>query len=140
MPSILLPTLSGRWTGSGLNHVSQPYTGRLIVNPINPGATILTFTATGADGEIYHTETILIGETSAVSASNNLPGLATFALTHPTPETLTLTLGDLTDESTFRETITLHLTPDLTLHQTYAWAMPGEPIQPRSTSHLTRLP
>ncbi len=110
MPSILLPTLSGRWTGSGLNHVSQPYTGRLIVNPINPGATILTFTATGADGEIYHTETI------------------------------TLTLGDLTDEFTFRETITLHLTPDLTLHQTYAWAMPGEPIQPRSTSHLTRLP
>jgi hypothetical protein len=133
-----LPSLTGTWTGAGVNHESQPFTAHLTIHPINSTAFILTFTATGTDGEIYHTETILISETSATSASNNLPGLATFTVTRPNPETLTLTLGDLTNETAFRETITLHSpTPD-TLHNTYAWAMPGEPLRPSSTSHLTR--
>jgi hypothetical protein len=136
-PVFLIP-LAGTWSGPGLNHESQPYTGRLTITPINPTATILTFTATGTDGTIYHAETILIGETTSTSASNNLPGLATFTVAHPTEDTLTLTLGDLTDDTTFRETITLQHAPDGTLHQSYSWSLPGSPIQTRSITRLTR--
>jgi len=138
-PIPFLATLTGAWQGTGLNHDSQPYTARLtIAPPINPAAITTHFTATGADGTTYHTETLLISPTAAHSASNNLPGIVPFTVSHPDPDTLILTHGDLTDESTFRETITFHLTGQ-TLHQTHAWALPTEPLQARSTAPLHRI-
>jgi hypothetical protein len=135
-----LATLAGTWTGQGTNHESQPFTARLTLHQLNPTAIQLNFTATGTDGTTYHTETILIGPETATSASNNHPGLAQFTVSHPTPDTLILTLGDLSDQSMFRETITLHLTPTGDIHQTYAWALPGTQLAPSSFATLTREP
>jgi hypothetical protein len=138
-PIAFLTPLAGTWTGPGTNHDSQSFTARLtIAPPLNPTATVLSFTATGTTGEIYHTETILLTPDTAISASNNLPGLAHFLVTHPTPDTIILTLGDLANTTTFRETITLHLTPFGTLHQTYAWALPHTQLSPSSTATLTK--
>jgi len=88
---------------------------------------------------IYHAETLLISDIAAYSASTNLPGIAHFAVTHPAPDTIHLTLGDLANPQTFREVITLRLDPSGTLLHNFAWAMPNDPIQNKSSAHLRQV-
>jgi hypothetical protein len=139
-PITFLAALTGAWQGQGINHESQPYQARLTFDPpINPSALSVHFTATGEDGAIYHAETLLIGAAAAYSASTNLPGIAHFAVTHPTPDAIHLTLGDLTNQNSFREVITLRLDASGTLLHNFAWAMPNDPIQNKSTAHLRQV-
>jgi hypothetical protein len=138
-----LAKLCGTWEGSGVNHEGQSYTGQLILDPqINPLAMLLHFTATGADGAVFHRETLMIGvqpdgSTAAFSISNNIPGLASFRVTQPSTESLVLTLGDIEDPNSFRELITFRLEPGGELFHGYSWAMPGELMQDRSSALLT---
>jgi hypothetical protein len=76
------------------------------------------------------------GATAAFSVSNNIPGLASFLVTQPTSQSLVLTLGNIEDAGTFREVITFRLQPGEELFHGYAWAMPGEPMQERSSALL----
>jgi hypothetical protein len=137
-----LANLCGKWEGSGVNHEGQDYTGQLILDPqINRLAMLLHFTATGAAGTVFHRETLMIGvqpdgSTAAFSISNNIPGLASFRVTQPATESLVLTLGDIEDPNSFRELITFRLAPGGELFHGYSWAMPGEPLQERSSALL----
>jgi hypothetical protein len=103
-----LSSLAGKWEGSGINHEGQAYTGTLTVEaPVNNAAIIIRFQAAGADGAIYHVETLMLGIQPggggvAYSASNNVPGVVAFSATQPAPETILLTLGDLADLAAFR--------------------------------------
>jgi hypothetical protein len=138
-----LAKLCGTWEGSGVNHEGQRYTGQLILDPqINPLAMLLHFTATGADGAVYHRETLMLGvqpdgSAAAYSISNNIPGMASFQVTQPASQSLNLTLGNLEDPVSFREVITFRLEPGGELFHGYSWAMPGEPMQDRSSALLT---
>jgi hypothetical protein len=140
-----LAKLRGRWEGSGVNHEGQDYTGQLILDPqINPLAILLHFTATGADGTVFHRETSMLGvqpdgSAAAFSISNNIPGLASFRVTQPTTQSVALTLGNLEDPGNFRELITFRLEPGEALFHGYSWAMPGEPMQERSSALLRRV-
>ena len=140
-----LAKLCGKWEGSGLNHEGQSYTGQLILDPqINSLAMLIHFAAEGSDGTLYHRETLMIGmqsngTTAAFSVSNNIPGLASFSATQPTTQSLLLTLGNIDDEDSFREVITFRLESDGELFHGYSWAMPGEPIQERSSALLHRI-
>jgi hypothetical protein len=140
-----LAKLRGRWEGSGVNHEGQDYTGQLILDPqINPLAILLHFTATGADGTVFHRETSMLGvqpdgSTAAYSISNNIPGMASFQVTQPTTQSVALTLGNLEDPGSFRELITFRLEPGEALFHGYSWAMPGEPMQERSSALLRRV-
>ncbi len=137
-----LAKLCGNWEGAGLNHEGQSYTGQLILDPqINRLAILLHFSAKGSDGVVYHRETIMIGvqpngTTAAFSVSNNIPGVASFLVTQPTSQSLVLTLGNIEDPGTFREVITFRLERGEELFHGYSWAMPGEPMQERSSALL----
>jgi hypothetical protein len=137
-----LAKLCGKWEGSGVNHEGQGYTGQLILDPqINSLAMLLHFAATGADRTVYHRETFMIGvqpdgSTAAFSVSNNIPGLASFRVTQPSTQSLLLTLGNIEEPSAFREVITFRLEPGGELFHGYAWAMPGEAMQERSSALL----
>jgi hypothetical protein len=140
-----LTRLVGKWEGAGINREGQAYVGTLTVEaPVNEAAIIILFQAAGTDGSIYHGETLMIGmqpggDCVAYSASNNVPGVATFVVTQPAPETILLTLGDLADLSAFREVITLRLETGPEIFHGFAWAMPVEAMQDRSSARLLRV-
>jgi len=137
-----LAKLAGKWEGSGINHEGQDYKGKATFDaPVNESAIMIRFQAAAADGSIYHFETLMVGKEpdgdfTAYSASNNVPGIVHFSVSQPTPESLVLTLGDLANLSTFREVITMRVGAGGELIHAFAWAMPGEAMQDRSSARL----
>ncbi len=138
-----LGKLAGRWEGAGINHEGQSYKGEITFDvPVNNSAAIIHCLATGTDGSVYHLETLMVGTEPggacfAYSASNNVPGVVHFSITQPSPESIVFTLGDLADLSNFREVITMRIEAESELFHGFAWAMPGEPMQERSSGRLS---
>ena len=140
----------GSYRGSGVNHEGQVFDAVAELREIVDGRSLcLEFTATGSDGEVYHTEVSLIGPDlfgdglCLAQACSNIPGLTV----HHSTDAVVAADGRLTgvsfafggDDSGFRQVLTLSRTLPGTLEYAFAWAMPGEPVQPRSRATLTSV-
>jgi hypothetical protein len=140
----------GKYRGGGDNHEGQSFDAVAELREVVDGRSLcLEFTATGVDGEVYHTEVSLIGADlfggglCLAQACSNIPGLTVHHSTDP----VVAADGRLTevsfsfggDDSGFRQVLTLSSPQPGTLVYAFAWAMPGEPVEPRSKATLTSV-
>jgi hypothetical protein len=145
----VLATLAGWpgiWTGEGVNHEKQTFKALLVARSLFKGTgTLLWFRAEGMDGTLYHEEVALLGggidqKMFMATANTNLPFLQTFSSSGRVSAEARLDLhhGDPSRLESFRETVTLHLQDNGRLLFAFAWAMPGETMQDRSSVMLTK--
>jgi uncharacterized cupin superfamily protein len=142
--------LFGTFSGSGVNHEGQNFTGVLTLKPGVAGKSIaLEFTATGTDGTVYHAEQSNIGynvqeNLSLWVASSNHPAMMEHTLkeilsTESGSETFLFQCGDFKNNQTFREEIALKIWSNQELSYTYSWGLPGEEYKERSGARMISL-
>ena len=148
-----LSARSGTFTGRGINHEGEQFTGKMTILTAALGSAVtIEFFATGDDGTVFHAETTTIaptepgGDPVLRSVGSNLG----FALDHfllggaSTSERWVFGAGDIDDESRFREQITLAVDPEGegTLAYVHAWGLSGEGFAERSSVvlHADRPP
>ena len=135
--------VSGNFTGRGVNHAAEPFTGSMTLTPVlgNSG-TALSFTAVGDDGQTYHDERTVLGldpdhQLHMVSTSNNTGALMSYALEIMEDEQLVFRFGDLEDLGTFRETRAIQLHDNGDVSYRFSWGLPGEQVRERSAVRMT---
>lgn len=137
----VLKELEGTYTGDGINHEGQKFTGEFSLAPGAQGAT-LKFSATGANGEKYHVEESQLGldgqgQPCLFVNSNNHPQTTPHVLTkfEDTPRNtkrLVFAFGDMGAKDTFREEIVLEVYPDKKIDYRYSWGLPQGDFAERS--------
>ncbi|MHA6761479.1 hypothetical protein [Streptacidiphilus sp. PAMC 29251] len=135
----------GAYRGGGTNHEGESFDAVADVREIAEGRSLcLEFTATGAAGQVFHTEVSLIcqdlagGGLCLAQACSNIPGLAVHqgsdAVFSDTGSLLSVSFAFGDDDSGFRQVLTLGRSSPGALEYSFAWAMPGRPVEPRSTA------
>lgn len=134
--------------GPGTNHEGEDFVGRLDMQPlVNASALMLHYTATRTDGKHLHRESTLLaagpdGVLCLWPVMEELPFVLPHRAVSSTHDesngapTTVFASGprDLVD--TFREEITIALTPDGDLHIAHSWGMPGGAFAERSSCTL----
>ncbi|MBX3033570.1 MAG: VOC family protein [Bdellovibrionaceae bacterium] len=136
----------GEYEGQGINHEGQPFTGGLSLMPAVKGSgASIAFTATGADGTVYHHEQSLIALNMADSLclwnlNTNTPGLVEHG--YRREENLdgglsyVFGFGEPEVRNSFREEIGIDLWKNGEISYRYSWGMPGGDFQPRSSVRM----
>ena len=146
----LLAGWVGKYSGGGTNHEDQTFDAVAELREIAQGRSLcLEFTATGTTGEVYHTEVSLISPDLAgdglclAQACSNIPGLAVHQSADATFSDagvlLSISFAFGAEGDGFRQVLTLASASPGTLEYSFAWAMPGEPVKPRSTALMTSV-
>lgn len=144
----LLGNAAGSYSGKGVNHDGEAYTGKFQLKMEMPAKLLsLLSSAHGEAGEVFHDEISwlgrdLQGELILFVCSNNHPGITPHAL-HRIEETseaknIIFRFGDPKNRESFREEITISLFADGSLAHQYSWGMPGGAFAPRSGSRMLR--
>lgn len=128
---------SGCYTGHGINHEGQNFTGTMVIRAIASGH-LLWFRAQGDDGEVFHEEFVLIapspaGGLSMTSLNTNYPSLQSFTGTQSETGYI-FNHGNPGELNSFRETVTINHDPAGGLGYAFAWGMPGQPVEARSSA------
>jgi hypothetical protein len=132
--------------GSGVNHESQSFVGRMEVAGLVLGkAAMLTYTATAADDGHLHAESTLLAEGPTGTpclwpVMEELP----FVLPHPQVESIktdegmkfVFSSGPRDARETFREEIVITLKQDGSVIYAHSWGMPGGDFDERSSCLL----
>ena len=132
----------GNYTGQGINHDNQKFTGELIVESIvgRRGA-LLTFTATGEDGTVYHEEKSTISPSMDEKIlmwnfNSNVPGLVPHELKKSEAiengSKFIFGFNDKSNENAFREEIALELYNNGDIGYHYSWGLPHGEFKERS--------
>jgi len=144
----LLSEIQGRYEGDGMNHEGQKFSGQFVISPVleNHGA-YLTFSATGANGENFHSEHTLIGNDfegnlNIFVLSNNHPGMTPHVFknlveTASGSKKLIFGFGNPENNNSFREEIVLEIFPDKKVDYRYFWGMPNGPFEERSGATMS---
>ena len=138
--------MTGEFSGVGINHADESFTGRMTLNPVTGNRAVsLIFTALGDTGEVFHDERTLIGfdpagELVMVSVSNNTGAVMQYHLHHREKGQLVFQFGDAALEHTFRERreMIVHDNGDVTYR--FSWGAPGEPFQEQSVVRMMQTP
>lgn len=144
----LLTESVGDYQGRGVNHEKQNFTGKLNLKfEFQNKLLLLTSTATGDQGEIYHSEKSWIGFDMMGSlylyvCSNNHPGIAPHLFnriekTDEDIQKIVFRLGDLNNKNSFREEVNINIKKDFIEHF-YSWGLPGGEFEPRSGSRMMK--
>lgn len=141
-----LQAYKGTFEGSGINHHGEEFVATLVLKPLIAGrGALLWFCAEGKNGDVFHEEITLIGPgpdgLELVSLNTNVETIQTFhasELVSGQAPSAVFTYGDLVDDTTFRERITLQITAPDQLEYKFEWGLPGEAISQRNTIALTR--
>lgn len=145
-----LKKATGRYQGEGINHEGQPFTGRLILQPILDGRGFsISFSANGVDGTLYHKEESTIApaihETLTLwNFNTNTPGLVAHDLRATQSKSGALHsfvfgFNQPADTQTFREEVAIDLWENGDLSYTYSWGLPGGEFKERSGVRMSRL-
>lgn len=145
----LLQALAGgarRYSGRGLNHEGEAFTGTLVVEPLVGGrAVMLHYTARLDDGSIAHEESTLLapgpdGRLVLWPVMSEIDAVLPHAEAHTAPveagSGLVFAFGRRDDDSAFREEITVALGAGGALTYAHAWGLPGGPFDDRSSCRL----
>jgi hypothetical protein len=140
---------TGSYSGRGVNHEGQDFTGGLRLEEVVPGKMLsLVSSARGDRGEVYHEEASFIGRDISGSlqlwvASNNHPAVVPHAF-HRIEEkdgarNVIFRFGNPGLRESFREEVTIALHNDGSLTHRYAWGLPGSEFEPRSGSRMQKI-
>lgn len=141
------------FSGAGINHEGEPFTGTLRVQRlVNGAALLLHYTAVLEDGSLAHEESTLLGsgpdgrltlwpvmselEVVLPHVEIDAPAAAGSAGTDAATLRAVFAHGRRDDASAFREEITLALAADGSLTFAHAWGLPGGDFAERSVCRL----
>lgn len=146
----LLTTLAARagsFTGRGLNHDKEAFTGRLVVTSVMAGrAVTLHYTALGLDGQKLHEEFTLLSQ-------SDQGGLCLWPVMSELPVVMphhavanqaaasdgvavVFACGPRDALDRFREEISIDCRADGSITYAHAWGMPGGSFEARSSCEL----
>jgi len=145
----LLLAATGHYTGQGINHENERFTGDFKIEPVLGGRAVqIRYRATGEDGTVYHEELTLIAPAldeslQLTTLNTNLPGMITHQFSGRKPELgakegFVFNYNDPADSKVFREEICLGLYANGDIGYRYSWGMPGGDFAFRSSVRLTR--
>lgn len=131
-----LVSLKGKYSGEGINHEGQKFVGSFQITKSFEAGLAFTFEAKGLDGEIYHSESSVLGKNmqgglSLFVLSANHPGVFERPLKRQDGSLFVFGFGKIEDRNSFREEILLDLRQDH-LRYTYFWGLPGGDFAERS--------
>ena len=140
----------GNYSGRGLNHEKQNFNGNLTLKFGFPKKSLLlASSATGDSGEIFHSESSLIGFDIGGAlvlyvASNNHPAITPHLFNRIDKGSsgeikIVFRFGDLQDRNSFREEINFNIFPDGSIEHLYSWGLPGGDFEPRSGAKMSRI-
>lgn len=144
-----LSAIAGEYEGEGINHETQPFVGRLSLQPIlDKRGFLIQFSATGTDGTIFHKEESTIAPSIHEKLvlwnfNTNTPGLVAHELKDiESPagiiQSLIFAFSQITDVNTFREEIALKILNDTSISYGYSWGLPGGEFKERSSVCMNR--
>jgi hypothetical protein len=140
----LILSAAGSYTGSGVNHAAESFTGSLTLQALEGGsAALLRYVATRTDGKHLHAETTLIAcdahsELCVWPAMEELPQVLVHRLLarNDTPAGATrfvFSSGQRDDSTTFREEIVLEIQAGHGIvGYRHSWGLPGGEFDERS--------
>jgi hypothetical protein len=143
----LLVESVGEYSGRGINHEKKNFDGRfnLQVDFENKSLSLIS-SATGAQGEIFHSERSwlgfdIMGSLVLYVVSNNHPAITPHHFHRietgsEGEQKITFRFGNPEDKNNFREEIHINLYSDKSLEHSYSWGLPGGPFEPRSGSRM----
>ncbi|STQ91549.1 hypothetical protein [Iodobacter fluviatilis] len=136
-----------KFTGHGTNHEGEDFIGHIEIKTLpSPVALMLYYSACGADGQQFHSEATLLGNTAEGKlclwpVMEELP----FVLPHTESSSAVMTDGEFIAifssgprdrTEIFREEITIKLQPDGGISYAHSWGMPGGTFEARSSCVL----
>lgn len=139
---------AGRYGGHGINHEDEPFYGELELTDLLGGHGVsIRYRATGIDGTALHDERTWIAASDAgalalwtISSNASQVMRHELAADHETDDcerVLKFRLGDPADRGIYRNQVTLELFKDGRLGYRYAWGLPGQPFEDRSSVALS---
>jgi hypothetical protein len=140
----LIISVAGKYTGGGVNHAAELFTGTLALQALEGGsAALLRYVATRTDGKHLHAETTLIacdahGELCLWPAMEELPQVLVHRLLarNDTPAgttRLVFSSGQRDDSTIFREEIVLEIQAGYGIAgYRHSWGLPGGEFDERS--------
>lgn len=147
----LLAEREGHYIGDGINHDNENFKGKFSISPIiNNHGIEITFTATGDDGIVYHTEKTTI----ALSHNDDRPYMwsinsnTSYLFQHKLRKNeifgdqnrrFVFGLNDPSNKDLFREEIQLDLLSNEEIGYHYYWGMPGEDFAYRSGLQMKKI-
>lgn len=142
-----LTAASGRYSGQGVNHLGESFTGELeIRSRLDQQLIELRFRATDVDQSFHEestwiTEDLLNGGLGLWTVSTNTPGVLAHRLYEDSRDGSYSTkavfrLGSPEDVSRFRQEITLCIRHDGAIEYAYSWGVPHEAFASRSRCML----
>lgn len=146
--SLLVESI-GEYRGRGVNHEKQGFNGKLNLGfEFENKVLLLTSSATGDDGKIYHFEKSWIGfditgVLTLYVCSNNHPAITPHVFDRNErggdgAQKIIFRFGDLTNKNSFREEVNINIGKGYVEHF-YSWGLPGEGFEPRSGSRMFRV-
>ena len=141
----------GHYRGRGVNHQAEPFIGEMHLEEVLGGrGLIVRYRALSESRErvFYQEYSVLAPSTEGLlvlsSLSDQSPGLIPLALRReeqgPDLRRAVFGYGRPTDEEKLRLELTLELKPERALGYRFAWGMPGEPLELRSSVTLEPQP
>jgi hypothetical protein len=145
----LILSAAGKYTGTGVNHAAESFTGDLEVRALEGGsAALLRYVATRTDGKHLHAETTLIacdavGELCLWPAMEELPQVLVhrLLLRSDTPAgaaRFVFSSGQRDDRTSFREEIVLELQAGRGIVEyRHSWGLTGGDFDERSSCRFS---
>lgn len=142
-----LTQASGRYQGDGINHQDEKFHADFLMAPDLDGSMIeLRYRARDGENAFHEertfiTEDLVAGGLAMWTVSSNTPGMLKLSLVEDTSDgsyttRVVFRLGEPSDESRFREEISLSLRHDGGIEYVYSWGVPHEKFGVKSKSLL----
>lgn len=143
----LLAESVGDYSGRGINHEKQNFTGVLSLKfDFENKSLSLVSSATGDQGQVFHSERSWLGFDITGSlvlyvVSNNHPAIAPHLFNRletgkDGEKKIVFRFGDIQDKNSFREEININIFNDKSIEHFYSWGLPGGEFEPRSGSRM----
>jgi hypothetical protein len=134
---------AGCYQGGGINHEAQTFIGALVVKALF-GGVLLWFRAQSETGEVFHEEIVLIGRSftgglSMTSLNTNVPAAQIFVGDALDAAQSSFISGDFSNAQEFRERVSLAFGPTGEITYAFAWGLPGQDVEDRSTATMTPI-
>lgn len=143
----LLAESVGDYSGRGINHEKQNFTGVLSLKfDFENKSLSLVSSATGDQGQVFHSERSWLGFDITGSlvlyvVSNNHPAITPHLFNRletgkDGEKKIVFRFGDIQDKNSFREEININIFNDKSIEHFYSWGLPGGEFEPRSGSRM----
>jgi hypothetical protein len=139
----------GEYSGQGVNHEKLNYKNQFSLKQDFEGKSLsLSSTATGEQGQLFHSERSFIGFDITGSLvlyviSNNHPTITPHIFNRieiglDGEKKIIFRFGNIEDKNSFREEVSITIFKDNSIEHFYSWGLPGGNFEPRSGARVYR--